>query len=874
MALKKHLHFSALFAAFIVLFSCAAFAAQPSSISMEVANSELIVSSVVDDDASIEKVDVFTVNSGVADRYSFLGVLQGQTLAVPFTESTTISFNFTDTDGAQTGLGTFIVVQQGNPLEPPADSNSVNQVPNVIESISLEPRLAQGNGAYYIDAIVSVNPDYPLASAALYYGLNSATLSQSKQLFFNGSEYVGSFGPFTQKIEFNAKAVATAASGETFEAASQKFFQLLLPSVDVCSEFQNFSSAPQTSAENETVASFATLSGFSVLKISKAQDGKLAASYVYDDDDSIERADIFFQKGGSVTQYTYTTVSEGDSIGSIPLDTDYSWFNFFDFDGSVSNVSALNQFGAAGEGATTPDYISGISLAAELSASETTFALSASASAGSDVPDSVEIHFTLDDGAERIQPLNDTNSGFTAFLGSFDGEFTVSGFVEATGPEGIQRIYFSPYWFALIPEEELQCVELCGDKIDNNFDGRVDEGCVELPELFFLNKNLPYYSLTGKPIKGDLTVKNSGVVSSPGFEVHLSIDGTIVSTQVVSGLAENTSATVAFEIPFQQDYVGVHELRALIDPSNKVPELEESNNEYAQKISIGDNYFDLQLNYNETFFPGDFRQFRVQDAFGKTIEGAEIEISTPDAKTLALRTDARGIAEFQLPKAGVYSVTVSKPGFIPFEGSFAIVPLIFTGLTDIVVPGTTQKFFVENQQNRKVESGTVELSLPNGETQRFDLASAPEIEFQASIEGKYALRVVRNNLNVLERQFVVGTPLEFSLFGVDLAELLFGSIVREPLLILFLIIVSALSAAFAYFRVIIFFPKGVKTSRQRQVENAVRIGLSLLYFLVPMAASKFYGFNPALLVVFLEKMVILLGDYYLKRFHGGKAIKV
>ena len=858
--------------------------AMSSILNLEVLNNEIVATTVFDDDFSITLVDVFVTSATGVTRSTFTGVIEGQTLNVNFTPADTVSYNFNDVDGSVQGLGVNIIIQGNSPgsCTDPVDCPQVF-VPQVITNFALTPRLAPGNGAYFVDAIVTVNPSHPINSIIMNYGLNSPVLSQSIILNFNGSNYAGTLGPFDQKLLIEAQAVAVDTLNDTYTNRDSMWFELFLPGETSCSIGQVINVAAPVENFSSDSVSLASLTGVSFLEISKDTSGNLTAETVIEDDFTIERVDVFVQTGTNITQTTFFGVSQGQSLGNIPSSADYSWFNYFDFDGTVSNFATLNQFTEPGgtpcpNGCppnTQPDYIDGIDFESTLALSERSFELKIIVGKGDDTPDDVTLYYRLDGGTQRTLVLTDAGINYEGILGSFDGELILTGYVEANGSDGTESIWFTKRWYALILDGEVECKEICNDGIDNDGNGKVDENCVLLPELFFLSKSIPHYSLSNHPIEVAVTIKNSGVVNTSGFFVEFALNGIVLGTQSVSSLNAGKSKRVSFSIPYQEEYEGENLARVTIDPTNEVAELIESNNVYEQTIIVGPNFFDVFLNFNDTYFPADYRQIKVRDAEERNVANASVTIEPPQGPDIVLETNSQGIVEFQLPASGVYDISITKEEFIPFLGKFAISHIVLKGLRPVISSGNNQAFTVENEEERKLENGILEVKFPSGTISKFDLSEIQLISFAAGQQGNYDLKLVRNDLVIFESDFLATGVIESLLIGPgSILDVLFGPIVRSPVLFLLLILLALAAAYFAYNKSPMFFRKGAKGTTEKKVERAIRLGIAFVYFVMPFQMDRFFGFNTALMWIFLEVIALIIYEYYVKQKTGRKAIKI
>jgi subtilase family serine protease len=84
--------------------------------------------------------------------------------------------------------------------------------------------------------------------------------------------------------------------------------------------------------------------------------------------------------------------------------------------------------------------------------------------------------------------------------------------------------------------------------------------------------------------KNDVTVvlKNAGTARAAGIAVQLTLDGTGVGEQTVSGLAAGQEREVRFEDVRLKK--GEHALQVVVDPDHAVTEDDESNNSKAVEV--------------------------------------------------------------------------------------------------------------------------------------------------------------------------------------------------------------------------------------------------------------------------------------------------
>ncbi|MEV8627311.1 CARDB domain-containing protein [Streptomyces sp. NPDC051079] len=83
------------------------------------------------------------------------------------------------------------------------------------------------------------------------------------------------------------------------------------------------------------------------------------------------------------------------------------------------------------------------------------------------------------------------------------------------------------------------------------------------------------------------TVRNAGTATAPASAVAVSVEGAVAGTGPVASLPAGASATV--DVPVGRRSVGAYTVSAAADPSNAVPELDDTNNSRtaASKLTVG-----------------------------------------------------------------------------------------------------------------------------------------------------------------------------------------------------------------------------------------------------------------------------------------------
>lgn len=133
--------------------------------------------------------------------------------------------------------------------------------------------------------------------------------------------------------------------------------------------------------------------------------------------------------------------------------------------------------------------------------------------------------------------------------------------VTTVNTSGLESIDSAPVSFALRPDLEIST----GRTIARNVDFRIGR----------------MFPLVNKPVKLGLTVHNRGLTAAKGVRVMLCDfhDKTQTSACVMDrqvDIEADQSATLEFD--WTPDKLGEHHLRAVVDPLNRIPEIEEGNN--------------------------------------------------------------------------------------------------------------------------------------------------------------------------------------------------------------------------------------------------------------------------------------------------------
>ena len=888
----------------------AAHAQEFSQIQIEVQGPELVATNVFDDDGSIGLVDIFIASSGSVNRYQFSGVEEGTVFDVAFSSDSSIYYNFMDNDGAIVNLQYFIFVL--NP-QPPEEPTPVQPKPKVFLGKTITPRLAEGNRSFYLDVSADINSAFSAERAVFFYSFTKSGTRTSVPMIKNGDTFTATAGPFTGKIyPYSGITVYNSSGKKVTSGFGSTVYHLIASDVAACALIGvPASAAPSTVTETPTIqfeaASFDSAiineeisetinlanegnapvillqgsSQFSWIKIVN-QSGQLVATSVYDNDDSIGFVDVFVVRGSSSQQFSFTNVKQGQTLNASFSDADTVYYNFMDIDGSIVNLQfflpvdedeafrpplpsqKVKLIESVEFEARPNDNYSAFFIDVELTPVE-----------GATVETAKVFYRFGRTSKDETVFLSKSGEKFTGTIGPVSGEvFFYSNTYAYDGLGNSSRVY-TDAWYAVIPPHRIKCVEICGNFKDDDNDDLIDEDCVLLSELIFTQKNIPSFSVVGKPLNVSATVKNAGVSNAASFDVVLLLNNQLVDSVTIAGLETDGSAEIYFSVEDTNDFFGVNELKLVIDPSNSVPELNELNNEALQSLVIGFNQFNVIFNYNDADFLGDTRHLRVFDRLGKPVANANVSLTFPSGTVREFDTNAGGFIIFDLIEPGAYLVDVSKEEFDPFQGAFSVARIVLPDFKETVAVGETLPIIVQTEDGQIPSDIIVEVELPNGERQRIELSDLGRGEFRALVAGSHKLIVTRKGFTVFEASFLATGFFESVFVGAGAGtELLFGSIIRQPVLFLILVVISLLAAAFAHTKSILLFPRRPKSSREKQIEDATRIGIAILLFILPFQVDRFFGFNAALAFVVLEIASILISDYFYKQSRRRKAIRV
>ena len=480
---------------------------------------------------------------------------------------------------------------------------------------------------------------------------------------------------------------------------------------------------------------------------------------------------------------------------------------------------------------------------------------------------------TLPASNESVLELQGTGETFEGEIGPFSSffEFFSRVYAEAGGETSNWQNPFS--WFGIEPAVQApQKEEICGNKLDDDGDGNVDEGCVQIPELVFVGEAMiPSFVTAGDRINASATIKNSGLSNTTAFQVSFYLNEQAVDSVQLETLVVGEETRIDFSIFDSIEFLGINNAKIVIDPANSVPELNENNNESLAEVAVGYNSFNIVLNYNKADLIGDTREIRAFSVQGGQPESnVKATITFPSGQKQEVSTNTKGLGSFLLNQPGTYVLSAQKDKFDAFEASFTVPKITLQDIAQRYDLGAPVAFIVETDAGKKVPDAAIAIKDPNGQVTVLRLDAAGQGIFQPKTGGTHTITVSRKGINVFTGNFLVAGGVESLFVAGGIQELLFGSISRDPPLFILMIILSVGAAVIAFSRSKLLFKVGAKSSRKEQLENVARLALGVVFFLLPFQAANILGFNAGLALVVIEGLGAFLFEYYKKRMGKGR----
>ncbi|MCX8158462.1 MAG: hypothetical protein N3D73_02230 [Candidatus Diapherotrites archaeon] len=819
-------------------------------------DNSIYVSSLRDDDGSIQYLDVYVIKSDEVVRYSFNNVSDGYILINNISPSAEFSYSYNDYDGYMKCVGAFNTIRR---------PTSTLVKPIFIYGAKIKPILALDNISLFLEISVDVNSDHDIKEVYLDYAVDN---SEIKRIFLDkqGSKYKKIIGPFVQRVSLTKlKVYARDVFGEIQSKILLKHnFEVITTQNPLCDKNANlYPSEKLLHINDQLINKFANFAP-PVAAISLVYyEGKIIVKDLYDDDGSIESLIIHIIKDSDIN-YEFSRVTKGQILNiSIPEDS-IVYYNYADYDGATHGFGLFQKIsdGKIVLPSEQINLIESISLQAIPDSTYNSFKIKITVKPFKDV--SVKevnlfYKFNEEEDSEKLT-LSKTIIGdeYYGYIENLSGEIKLYGYVSAMDNSyRFDSKNIGVNWYKLVLPEDVACKPLCED-----------ENCL-LPELFFRTHGIPEFVMIQDPILIKPVIKNSGVKSAGKFLLDVYIDDKLVAKKVVTSLEVGESTELLFSFDSNK-MLGVHKAKIIIDSNNEVNEINESNNIVEKEFFVGLNTFNVNLNYNNTNLLYDDRQILVLDRFNKIVKDAKVVVDTPSGKRLEIFTDERGIVSLFLDSSGDYNVTISKENFETFNGIFSI-PKIVSSFKARLVSGEEQRIRIYSEDNTPVKDALIKVKTPDGEEMLYYTDSNGYILLKAAATGTYNFSVFRRERFITENKFITVGIVEVTIsFGQNVLSTLLGEeiLMRSDLFIL-LIVLSALGAFVAYAKSKILFKEPTST-REKNLYYYSRILLSICLFFLPLQLTKYLGFATGIAFVILEIMFWLILDYLKQKYLNQK----
>jgi hypothetical protein len=886
---------------------------------------------VIDDDDSIAFVDVFIVNEQGTTQHSFINVIEGQQL-IGINENETAYYNFMDDDGLETGMG-FLIPITGIPINPPATPKitvienaritpTVYDEENALYELLIETDVNEFHSLNSIEWIYSIQNGLQNQSIELTGGPKTFSgklmnltekniiSSKIKAIDFTGKTHEFNIG---ERI-FNLMKLNPFCNDEEFyDLDGDGLFTCIdveclfnyvvgLPVNPVCKNINEYSSAIEdgiiTAGDaqrmfyqvcpygtciqgecivegtlkekklNEKIFFQGTGQSFIQLKFTDEMQSNVYASNVFDDDGMIEQVDVYFDDGQGINQNTYFNVSQGQELNlSIPLNS-LSYYSFSDSDGSIIGIGFFLQIFAADAPnfcelypehpscVPLPKLIESAKLTARLNEEERKYYLDAEVKVKEEYEmDWVKIEYDFfNKNYFKTLELNEYGTLFIGTLGPFDSELITFAKARAKSNEITDSKNITPRWDYLLL---------------GMFD--CEEENPLLPQLYPRIINSPGFVLIENYFDIEYAIGNAGAIDANSFQFKTIWNEEIKKDERINSLTVNESKFFEENI-YAGNTPGKKTFTINVDYLNEVIESNETDNVLNTIIWVRLNQFDVNYNYNNTYFLGDLREINLKDLFKKNVENAECEIIYPSGKTIKLISDNKGIIKFTLIEGGIHTLKASKEKFENFEGRFEI-ESIKVGYKKELETGDVQLIQLKTIEGKTVSNAEITIISPSGKTIKLETNEKGQAFFAVQEKGTHVFIIKRKDVSFFNSKFESLTLMEqVSLIMTNFIEVTAGTTLIEWILFLMLLALSAYAGKTTFTKLKSKIKKGsTREMKQQMVLFSIIAGT---IFILPITVKILIGIEIALAVALIEITAILFSEYYEKQKEKTKKIKV
>lgn len=801
----------------------------------------------------------------------------------------TFYYNFLDTDGIITNSKFFIYLNE--PFRPPKDVDNTVYVASPLTSKSLNQRKGTASEDYFIDIEVAGNN---IESTVFNYFLSGSLDEQQVMLEPATPEnsFKATIGPFEGKVVLDSKITVLSQSKTYSYLFEKKSFDFVSKEPDGSCRAAGLSE--KIFRQDSTTANFAAgivsktqalnLPFIKIVEDAGAQvsPGQKALKVAYiTHATQIDSVEFFIEPpSGEITRHSFEDVYLGQEIilENVPENSKI-FYNFINEaqQGTARNMNFLLPVMLA-DSLDLPFFTSDLrgeifeeaSLEVIPSSDCSSFKVRAKARTNG-TESNVYLKYGFDNtnlgnfiqlhageqqaglAGQKEQTITLEGGEYVEELGPFNSDTDFYANFYAENSEGqIDRITGLSQWIGLQEGASIGH-EICGNFVDDDNDGQVDENCILLPDLFFLGEEIPSFFVENQETAIPVTIKNAGVTSATSFDVSLYINDSLADSVTVDSLSQGEEKKIELGFFASSDNTGENTVKILIDPANEVSELNELNNELTAKSFIGKMGFKVTLNFNDSSFLGDERKIRALDSFGEPVRSALVKVNLPSGKTLDLSTDSEGFTGFVLEEIGAHLVKAEKQGFEAFEGAFRVPKIVIPEIKQAYSTGEFLSLKVQTEEGEKIQDFTAVITTPSNETKTLQF----EEQLQLSSPGKYGILVSRNNVKIYEGEISVSGGIEYFFAGGSVQNQLFGQIIEDTPLFIFLLLFSFVAAWFFYIKQKTISPFTAVSTRQKRAETFLRFLISTILFFLPFQAAKL-GFGAGVLMAALEIIIVFL----------------